>query len=141
VLGGSEELIVDPTSIRRAYDVANAPRYYVELGGADHIKFADVDLNDRDIGGSDIVTRIAGDTLVSDAMAIAESVGGSAGPCVTRDGPKGKEYISGDRQRELLRIFGAAFFDAHLRGNEGAQSLLREGGFTAIAPEAVVEFE
>jgi dienelactone hydrolase len=141
VLGGSEELIVDPSSIRRAYDVANRPRYFVELNGADHIKFADVDLNDRDVGGSDIVTRIAGDTLVADAVAIAESVGGSAGPCVTRDGPKGKEYITGDRQRELLRLFGAVFFDAHLRGNEGAFALLRGGDFSALAPESVLEFE
>jgi len=141
VLGGSEEVIVDPTSIRKPYDLANAPRYFVELGGADHIKFGDVDVNDRDIGGADIVTRIAGDTLIPDAIAIAESIGGSAASCVTREGPKGKEFISGDRQRELLRLFGALFFDAHLRGNEGAKALLRGGGFASIAPEAAVEFE
>jgi predicted dienelactone hydrolase len=141
VLGGSEELIVDPTSIRKAYDLANAPRYFVELAGADHIKFADVDINDRDVGGTDIVTRIAGDTLVADAIAIAESIGGSAASCVTREGPKGKAFITGDRQRELLRLFGALFFDAHLRGNEGALALLRGGGFASIAPEAAVEFE
>lgn len=141
VLGGSEELIVDPTSIRKAYDLANAPRYFVELAGADHIKFADVDINDRDVGGSDIVSRIAGDTLVADAIAIAESIGGSAASCVTREGPKGKAFITGDRQRELLRLFGALFFDAYLRGNEGAKALLRGGGFASIAPEAAVEFE
>lgn len=141
VLGGSEELIVDPTSIRKAYDLANAPRYFVELAGADHIKFGDIDVNDRDIGGSDIVTRIAGDTLIPDAIAIAESIGGSAASCVTREGPKGEEFITGDRQRELLRLFGALFFDAYLRGNEGALALLRGGGFASIAPEAAVEFE
>jgi predicted dienelactone hydrolase len=140
VLGGSEELIVGPTSIRRAYEVAAPPKYYVELGGADHIKFADVDLNDRDVGGTDIVSRIAGDSLISDATAIANATGGSAVACAGSGGAKGKEYISGGRQRELLRVFGALFFDAYLRGNEGAGAALR-GDLSAVAQEAVVEFE
>jgi predicted dienelactone hydrolase len=140
VVGGSEELIVGPISIRRAYEVAEAPKYYVELAGADHIKFADVDINDRDVGGGDIVSRIAGDTLISDAIAIAEATGGNAGSCATGGGAKGKEYISGDRQRELLRLFGALFFDAYLRGGEGARAAL-QGDPGAIAPEASIEFE
>ena len=60
---------------------------------------------------------------------------------MTREGPKGNPFISGDRQRELLRLFGALFFDAHLRGNEGAKALLRGGGYASIAPEAAIEFE
>ena len=140
VVGGSEELIVGPVSIRRAYEVAQAPKYYVELGGADHIKFADVDINDRDVGGTDIVSRIAGDNLIADAVAIGEATGGDALTCAGSAGQKGHEYISGDRQRELLRIFGALFFDAYLRGNSGAKGLL-QGDPAAIAPEAQVEFE
>jgi hypothetical protein len=140
VIGGSEELIVGPASIHRAYEVADAPKYYVELGGADHIKFADVDINDRDVGGSDIVSRIAGDNLIADAIAIAEVTGGEIASCATGGGAKGKEYISGDRQRELLRVFGAVFFDAYLRENEGAKALL-QGDLTTIAPEAVIEYE
>ena len=41
---------------------------------------------------------------------------------------------------ELLRIFGALFFDAYLRANAGAKGLL-QGDPVAIAPEAHVEFE
>jgi predicted dienelactone hydrolase len=140
VIGGSEELIVGPISIHRAYEIADAPKYYVELGGGDHIKFADVNINDRDIGGSDIVSRIAGDNLIPDAIAIAEATGGNAGTCAAGGGAKGKEYISGDRQRELLRIFGALFFDGYLRESEGARALL-QSDLSAVAPEAVVEFE
>jgi dienelactone hydrolase len=141
VMGGSEELIVDPSSIRHAYDLANAPKYFVEVGGADHIKFADVDLNDRDVGGLDIVTSQVGtDQLIADAIAIAESAGGNAGTCLGGSGPKGEEYISGDRQREIMRMFGALFFDAYLRGDEGAKATL-QGDPAEIAPEAHVEYE
>jgi predicted dienelactone hydrolase len=141
VMGGSEELIVDPVSIRRAYDISNPPRYWVEVGGADHIKFADVDINDRDFGGGDVVTRLAGDNLVSDAIEIATAAEGSAGPCVEREGPKGEEYITGDRQREVLRLFGALFFDAYLKDDGAALSLIRGGDLSGVAPETVVEFE
>lgn len=140
VVGGSEEIIVDPTWIRRAYDIAHAPRYWVEVGGADHIKFADVDINDRDIGEG-IVSSIAGDTLIADAIEIAAAGQGNVVDCTLRDGVRGKPYISGDRQREVLRLFGALFFDAYLRGDENALSLLRGAQLTDVAPEAVVEFE
>ncbi len=140
VLGGSEEVIVDPSWIRNAYDIANAPRYYVEIGGADHIKFADVDINDRDIGEG-IVSAIAGDSLIGDAIEIAGAGQGDVGACTVRDGARGKEYITGDRQREVLRLFGALFFDAYLRDDAGALALLRGGDLSAFTPETVIEFD
>ncbi len=140
VRGGSEELIVDPSWIRRGYDIANAPRYWLDIGGADHIKFADVDLNDSDIGEG-IVTRIVGDTLIPDAIEIAAAAEGSVGDCAVREGVGGKELITGDRQRAILRLFGALFFDAYLRGDANALALIRGGDVGAIAPEVDVEFE
>jgi predicted dienelactone hydrolase len=141
VVGGSEEIIVDPAWIRHAYDIANAPRYYVELGGADHIKFADVDINDRDLGEG-VVGRIAGeDTVIQDAIEISAASEGNAAECLTREGVRGKEFVTGDRQRELMRLFGGLFFDAYLQGDETALSLIRGGDLSGVAPEALIEFE
>jgi predicted dienelactone hydrolase len=140
VMGGSEEIIVDPSWIRQAYEIANAPRYWVEVGGGDHIKFADVDINDRDIGEG-IVGRIAGDTLIPDAIEIAGAAEGNVADCTVRDGARGKDYISGDRQREVLRLFGGLFFDAYLYGDANALALLRGGDLGGVVPETVVEFE
>jgi predicted dienelactone hydrolase len=140
VMGGSEETIVDPSWIRQGYDIANAPRYYAEVGGADHIKFADVDINDRDLGEG-VVGDIAGDTLIPDAIEISATGQGDVTACTVRDGPAGKEYITGDRQREVMRLFGALFFDAYLLGDEGALALLRGGDLSSASPETVVEYE
>jgi predicted dienelactone hydrolase len=140
VVGGSEEIIVDPSWIRQSYETANAPRYYVEIGGADHIKFADVDVNDRDIGEG-IVGRIAGDTLISDAIEIAGAAQGNVADCTVRDGARGKEYITGDRQREVLRLFGGLFFDAYLRGDTNALALIRGGDLGTVAGDTLVEHE
>jgi predicted dienelactone hydrolase len=140
VVAGSEELIVPPSWMEHAYDIANPPRYYVEIGGADHIKFADVDLNDRDIGEG-IVSRIAGDTVVGDAIEIAAAGQGDVTDCTVRDGPRGKEFITGDRQREVLRLFGALFFDAYLQGDESAMALIRGGDLSGAAPGTVIKFE
>ena len=42
VVGGSIERIVEPVTIRGVYDAAVAPKYYAEIIGADHVRFADV---------------------------------------------------------------------------------------------------
>jgi len=51
---------VNPPSVRQGYDVANPPRYFVELAGADHVRFADIDISDTQLPG--IVSRVAGGT-------------------------------------------------------------------------------
>jgi predicted dienelactone hydrolase len=140
-LVGSEDLIVDPSSMRHVYDLARAPRYFVELRGGNHLGFADFDITDEQIAEQFLGTVVVSDTFLGDALAIAEEIRGSVGPCVTRSEPKGYEAISVDRQRELLRLFGALFFDAYLRDNAAAKALLRGGNLGAIAPEATIEFE
>ncbi len=72
IIGGSRERIVDPSSIYHAYLSATPPKYYVQIVGADHVRFADIDTTDDSLG--DIVTRVAGGDVVADAVKVAQSV-------------------------------------------------------------------
>ena len=137
ILRGSEDLFAAGTRI--PYDLAHAPRYFVELAGADHLKFADIDVNDRDVPAAAGPSRLPGYT--DDVNALAAKYGGRVASCALPNGGTGREPLTGARQRALLRFFGALFFDAYLRGNDGALSLLRSGALGTFAPEATVEFE
>jgi hypothetical protein len=48
--------------------------------------------------------------------------------------------LSGDRQRELMRLFATAFFDRYLKGDEAAASVL-SAEFIAGVPEVRLEAE
>lgn len=112
LMTGSEDLIVAPAGNRIAYDLANAPRYWVELIGANHVRFADFDLDDeRVIAG---VERIVG-----------ERSGEVSGAC-ERPEPSGAETITLERQQELLRMFATPFFDAFLRDSDEARRFLED---------------
>lgn len=123
VVGGSREKIVDPSSIKRAYDAAPAPKYRVEVIGGDHVRFADIDTTDDQLG--DIVSRQAGGDLVGDALKIAQADGADASTCLTKTASS-DELVSGERQRELLRTAATPFFDAYLKGDAAAMRFLRE---------------
>lgn len=136
VVGGSRDLIVNPASIRAAYDQANRPRYFVELAGADHVRFADIDLED-----AQVVSHLPpGGQLAADAVEVAQQIGGSAAACADLQ-PLGDEpLMAPDRQRQLLREFALPFFDAYLKGTTEAAALLRNG-LPQQAAEARTEFD
>ena len=58
IIGGSKELIVSPSWIARAYEIASPPKYYASIIGADHIRFGDFDFTDESLPG--IVDRVSG---------------------------------------------------------------------------------
>jgi predicted dienelactone hydrolase len=124
VIGGSKELIVSPTSIRRAYDIAPPPRYHAELIGADHIRFADVAIEDSQLPG--IVDTIARGDLDGDATRIADALSGDTASCAMVAEANADTLLAAERQRELLRIYATPFFDAYLRHDEDALRFLQE---------------
>ncbi|OGO52417.1 MAG: hypothetical protein A2148_05845 [Chloroflexi bacterium RBG_16_68_14] len=141
VLGGTRDLLTPPASNRGAYDIANPPRYLVELLGANHIRFADVDLEDGQILALELVPGLRERDIISDAREVAQALGGDASACPTfGTGADDDQPLSPERQRELLRAFATPFFDGYLRGSEEAAAFLQEE-LPGLIPEARVEFE
>ncbi len=139
VIGGSLDLIVNRASFRNGYEVARAPKYYVELVGGNHISFADLDISDE-VGAAALSEGRIAPSLVEDAMAVARDIGGSVATCLERSPNPSDARMSGDRQRELTRAFGLAFLDAYVRGDERALSFLQDE-LPALVTDARVEFQ
>lgn len=125
VIGGSRERIVDPSTMRFAYDGASSPKYWVQIIGADHIRFADVNITDDQFGGAQALDTASRGDLVGDALKIAQATGADATKCLVHN-PSSDELIEGDRQRELLRTVATPFFDAYLKGDAASLRFLRE---------------
>jgi predicted dienelactone hydrolase len=125
IIGGSDERIVEPETFRKAYEEAVAPKYYAEIIGADHTRFADVDISDEQLGGSGVVDRIVGGDIVNDSIKVAGANGANAADCIKHN-PPADPLLPGERQRELLRIVATPFFDAYLKGDAGARRFLTE---------------
>lgn len=113
LMTGSEDLLVPASGNRRAYDLANAPRYWVELIGGSHVRFADFDIDDEQVLGG--LERLVG----------AGAGKGDENGCGRRPETSG-ETITLERQQELLRLFATPFFDAYLRGSDAALRFLQD---------------
>jgi predicted dienelactone hydrolase len=123
IIGGSKERIIDPASIRAAYQAASTPRYYAQIIGADHIRFADIDTTDERLG--DIVSTASRGDVTGDAIKVAQALDANAAACLERT-EESDSLITGERQRELLRIVATPFFDAYLRDDEASMRFLQE---------------
>jgi predicted dienelactone hydrolase len=135
LLTGSEDLLVAPAGNRRAYDLANAPRYWVELQGANHIRFADVDIEDGPaVAGLD---RLLGREPETGPPPTPEP---NADPCQVRPRGTGIPTLTLQHQQELLRAFAVPFFDAYLRESDGAKDFLQDE-LAGLVPEARFEFD
>lgn len=124
VIGGSIERIVDPATVRGVYDAARAPKYDVEIIGADHARFADIDIMDTQLGAN-IVSQVAGGDVATDSLKIAAATGADATACLVHS-PAADAPIAGEQQRTLLRTVATPFFDAYLKGDPGAMRFLTE---------------
>ena len=124
VIGGSMDSLVGPTSIRTAYDVAPAPKYFFDIVGADHTRFTDVDIEDTEI--PNIVAELAKGTLIEDAIALSGEIDGNLAACADLSNPATDPIIEGARQRELLRTAATPFFEAYLRDDEAALDLIQQ---------------
>jgi len=137
VMGASEDTIVPWHSVRAAYDMAQPPRYLLAILGGNHLRFADLDTVDSALG-----TLELGEGFLQEVSRVADVTGANLTSCVSNaasDLPEAS-LLSGDRQRELMRLFATAFFDRYLKGDEAAASVLSPE-FTASVPEVRLEAE
>jgi predicted dienelactone hydrolase len=137
VLGGSEDGIVSWQSVRAAYDMAHPPKYLLAILGGNHLRFADLDAAD-----SVVSTLESGEGFIQEVGRVAAVTGANLMSCVATapaDLPLAPP-MTGDRQRELLRLFATAFFDRYLKGDEAAASVLSPE-FIASVPEVRLEVE
>ena len=122
VLAGSADLFIAASASRAAYDAANAPRYWVNLTGASHVRFTDIDLDDAPL----LQALFGGNTLSCD---------GDAPPDL------GAEALTLQRQQELLRAFATPFFDAYLRKSDNAKGVLQNRLAGDLGDAVELEFE
>ncbi len=138
VMGGSADAVVPWPSVRAAYDSAPPPKYLLAMLGGTHLHFADFDVDDSFLGNLE-----SGEGFLQEVTLVADVTGADLMSCVT-DAPSGlpaaASPLSGGRQRELMRLFGTAFFDHYLKADAAAASIL-SAEFIAGVPEVRVEAE
>ena len=136
LLTGSNDLIVPAAANRVAYDMANPTRYWVELVGGNHIRFADFDLDDS-IGVAALEDAGVGDenenAVIDEAMQDVE-------PCQRR-GTENDPPLTLERQQELLRAFATPFFDGYLRGDDDSLAFLQKELPDLLTSAVRFEFE
>jgi predicted dienelactone hydrolase len=138
VIGGSEDRVVPWPSVRQAYDLANAPRFLMQLTGGNHLRFADLDFEDPPDGS---VEALAGANFLSDVMRVGEVTGADLTTCLADDtDERSAAALSGDRQRELTRLFATAFFDHYLKDDPEAEEVL-SARFAEGIPEVTTELD
>jgi len=135
---GSEDLLVPREGNRMAYDVANAPRFWVEIRGGNHVRFADFDVDDETVAGG-VIRRVRSETASDSTPETGDA--GFLARCDMQAEPAGEPTIPLDRQQELLRAFATPFFDAYLRGNEGAKTFLTDSLPDLMRESARYEFD
>jgi dienelactone hydrolase len=125
-VSGTHDLITPPVSADHPYDIANAPRYLVTVRGADHTRFADVDIPDTSvISGSGLADGIS--EFIPDALAAGEALGGGTAACgLGAEPPDGVSLLEGSRQREILRTLQVIFFDGYLKDDDWSVDFLAD---------------
>lgn len=134
---GTDDLITPPVSATHVYDIANAPRYLVSITGADHTRFAEVDIPDTSIVGNGTLQSIGQGDFASDVVAMGQSLGGGITSCGINAERPNDPLLDAQRQRDILRMIEVVFFDGYLRGDSDSVDFLTDGLASAI-PEVTV---
>jgi predicted dienelactone hydrolase len=124
ILGATQDRFLGPGAAQDAYDKVPPPKYLMDIEGADHTRFGDFDIADTQLG--DVIDGLSRGDSRSDFTAIIEQLGDSSTCEEDGDQLADAEVIPAARQRELLRIAGASFFDAHLRDDAAALTFVQE---------------
>lgn len=138
-LTGSEDLIVPRRGNRRAYEQANAPRYFVEVLGANHVRFTLADVDDATVAGA--ISNLAGTNEGSGEEGGGDGFLGGGSACFGDADPAGEPKLSLARQQEVLNMYATPFFDAYLRDDAASLRFLREQLPALSEGVAVYEFE
>lgn len=124
LMTGSEDLLIPAEGNRIAYDLANPPRYWVELIGGNHVRFADADVDDELVADR-VRDRVAQQAEDASGEGRGALFAGAAA-CDVEPTPTGVQTITLARQQELLRTFATPFFDAYLREDAAALRFLQD---------------
>jgi len=132
-LTGSEDLIVPRRGNRAAYDRAQPPRYWVEVRGANHVRFSFADIDDALV--TDGLPALVGATDAGSGGALTDD----ANNCFGEADPAGEPPITLAEQQRALRLYATPFFDAYLRDDAAALQFLQ--GTLPDLPDAAYEFD
>jgi hypothetical protein len=103
-----------------AYENAQPPRYWVEVRGANHVRFTSFDIDDAAV--TDGIPALVGATDPESG----EDLTDEAIDCFGAADPAGETPLPLAEQQRSVRLYATPFFDAYLRGDEGALRLLQE---------------
>jgi predicted dienelactone hydrolase len=137
VMGGTADGVVSWPSARAPYDMAPPPKYLLAFLGGNHLRFADLDVEDTFLPELSSLPGFA-----EENARIVAATGADLTTCAAAapaDLPT-EPLLTGKRQRELVNLFATAFFDRYLKGDEAAASVLT-AEFIAGVPEVRLEAE
>jgi hypothetical protein len=117
--------------------MAPPPKYLLAFLGGNHLRFADLDVEDTFLPELSSLPGFA-----EENARIVAATGADLTTCAAAapaDLPT-EPLLTGKRQRELVNLFATAFFDRYLKGDEAAASVLT-AEFIAGVPEVRLEAE
>jgi len=137
VMGGTADAVVAWPSVQAAYDMAPPPKYLLALLGGNHIRFADLDVEDSFLPS---LQTLPG--FMDENRRIVAATGADLASCVATapaDLPT-SPALTENRQHELLDLFATAFFDYYLKGDEATAYVLTPE-FAAGVPDVRLEVD
>jgi predicted dienelactone hydrolase len=137
VMAGTADRVVAWPSARAAYDMAPPPTYLLAFVGGNHLRFADLDVEDTFLPEFGSLAQFA-----EESARIVAGTGADLIACMAQTPAdlKTEPPLTGKRQRELVNLFATAFFDRYLKGDEAAGSVLTAEFITGV-PEVQLESE
>ena len=137
MMGGTADAVVSWPSVRAAYDSAPPPKYLLAFLGGNHLRFADLDVEDSFLPELGSMPGFA-----EENARIVAGTGADLTSCTAAapDDLPTEPLLTGKRQRELVNLFATAFFDRYLKGDKAAASVLSPE-FVAGVPEVRLEAE
>jgi predicted dienelactone hydrolase len=119
-LTGSEDTIVPRRGNRVAYENARPPRYWVEVRGANHVRFSLADIDDALVSNG--LPALIGDDDAGSEGDLVEQ----ADACFAAPDSAGETPLTLEEQQRALRLYATPFFDAYLRGDTASLRFLHE---------------
>ena len=130
VMGGTADRVVSWPSARAPYDMAPPPKYLLAFIGGNHLRFADLDVEDTFLPDFGSLAQFA-----EESARIVAGTGADLIACMAQTPAdlKTEPPLTGKRQRELVNLFATAFFDRYLKGDDAAASVLSAEFIAGIA--------
>ncbi|MCX5859350.1 MAG: dienelactone hydrolase family protein [Proteobacteria bacterium] len=131
-MGGNTDLISEfESNLARPFELADHPKYLVEIAGGTHMGFISMDMDEK--VGFGVLSSAINSGSTGQGMLNMMNTLGNADNCVGLDNllqgvpfPYEEENISPSRQREITKIYAAAFFGIYLKTEDKWEEILSE---------------